>query len=428
MPLDPSISLQVRQYEPPNMLAQYAQVMGIQNAQSQNRLAQVQYENAIREQQNDIATQDAFKGNDRAAAINALYQRGLYKPALVLEKAEQERKKSAGEIEKNEVDTAAKRLDALSAMIAPLANDPNLTHQKVMATGQTLAQMGILKPGWEAQVPQNAMELPAFVRQVALSTQRGRESLQMLLPKAEKVDTGAGIGFVNTNPLAGQIGSGIAGAPVIAKEQSPESRASTGLGYANLAETKAEHERAAKKEKYGQPVEVTGPDGKPRLVMQEKVSGNLVDPVTKQPVAGIGPKVGETSQKQIAGVENTRAALGEYKAALSNWKAIDAANPNARARMGTIYNNALLQAKEAYNLGVLNGPDYMILQSVLTDPASLAGGITSTSALKEQADKLDEIMDRIGTQVSATQSGQQPQRRASDKSLKGFKVLGVEGK
>ena len=247
MPLDPSISLQVRQFEPPNMLAQYAQVMGIQNAQSQNRLAQVQYENAIREQQNDIATQDAFKGNDRAAAINALYQRGLYKPALVLEKAEQERKKTAGEIEKNEVDTAAKRLDALSSMIAPLANDPNLTHQKVMATGQTLAQMGILKPGWEAQVPQNAMELPAFVRQVALATERGRQSLQMLLPKAEKVDTGAAIGFINSNPLAGQVGASIAGAPVIRKEQSPESRASTGLGYSQLAETKAEHGRVAER-------------------------------------------------------------------------------------------------------------------------------------------------------------------------------------
>lgn len=121
--------------------------------------------------------------------------------------------------------------------------------------------------------------------------------------------------------------------------------------------------------------------------------------------APLGPKpekLGEASVKQITGVNNVRNAIADYRTALSQWKAVDALNPNARAQMGTLYNNMLLQAKEAYNLGVLNGPDYAILQSVITDPASPKGAITSNSALEKQAKKLDELMGRIGQTVSSS--------------------------
>ena len=43
----------------------------------------------------------------------------------------------------------------------------------------------------------------------------------------------------------------------------------------------------------------------------------------------------------------------------------------------------MLQAKEAYNLGVLNGPDFQILQSVVTDPRSLTGAFTSKESAGE---------------------------------------------
>jgi len=124
---------------------------------------------------------------------------------------------------------------------------------------------------------------------------------------------------------------------------------------------------------------------------------------TLVPVAG-GPaeKLGETQVKQIVGVKNTRDAITEYREALKKWGGADIMNPASRARMGTVYNNMLLQAKEAYNLGVLNGPDYMILQEVITSPSTLKGGITSKEALDDQAAKLDEVMGRIGLQVDAS--------------------------
>lgn len=183
----------------------------------------------------------------------------------------------------------------------------------------------------------------------------------------------------------------------------------------NLAETRRHHgatetqaAATAERDRFGPLTEVTGPDGKPMLVMQNRNSGAPVDPNTRQPISGVGPKAGETAQKQQVGVQNTKAAITEYKNALAGFAPSDIMKPDARARMGTVYNNMLLQAKEAFNLGVLNGPDYMILQEVITNPTTLKGGITSKEALNDQAVKLDEIMGRIGQQITTTQTGRTP--------------------
>lgn len=162
--------------------------------------------------------------------------------------------------------------------------------------------------------------------------------------------------------------------------------------------------------------------------MQNQSTGEIVDANTRQPLQGVGPKLGETAQKQQVGVQNTKNAIQSYLSELEKFSMTDIVNPNARARMGTVYNNMLLQAKEAYNLGVLNGPDYQILQEVITSPSSLKGGVTSKEALDAQAAKLDEILERIGKTVDTT--GRQrasayagPDRRAS---TSGFKVIRVE--
>ena len=130
---------------------------------------------------------------------------------------------------------------------------------------------------------------------------------------------------------------------------------------------------------------------------------------TLVPIAG-GPaeKLGETQVKQLVGVQNTRNAITEYRTAIKKFGVTDMMNPNARAKMGTVYNNMMLQAKEAYNLGVLNGPDYDILQSVVADPTSLRAGLISKDALDAQAAKLDEIMQRIGLTVGAASKQRTP--------------------
>lgn len=115
-----------------------------------------------------------------------------------------------------------------------------------------------------------------------------------------------------------------------------------------------------------------------------------------EPIPG-GPadKLPEKQQGQVIGAQNTRNAISEYRDALTGFSFRDAITPDGRAAMGTKYNNMMLQAKEAYNLGVLNGPDLQILQSVITDPRSFQGIATSKAALDAQAGELDRIMKTI---------------------------------
>lgn len=156
---------------------------------------------------------------------------------------------------------------------------------------------------------------------------------------------------------------------------------------------------------------------------------------TMVPIAG-GPaeKLGEAQMKQIAGVQSTRNAIAEYRAALKNWGKTDMLNPAARAKMGTIYNNMLLQAKEAYNLGVLNGPDYQILQEVVANPNNFKSGLISKEALDTQAAELDRLMKGIGITVDAT--GRQrtggapaaPAKSEATKVINGTTYVKVDGK
>jgi len=137
---------------------------------------------------------------------------------------------------------------------------------------------------------------------------------------------------------------------------------------------------------------------------------------------GPGDKLPESQQKQVVGTQNLSNAIREYREALKTFGTLDAVKPDQRAMMGTKYNNMMLQAKEAYNLGVLNGPDFDILQSVVTDPRSIKGVITSNNALDTQAAELDRIM--IG--VAQTSSQLKPRGGATQTSGQAPKAGTIE--
>lgn len=133
---------------------------------------------------------------------------------------------------------------------------------------------------------------------------------------------------------------------------------------------------------------------------------------------GPGDKLPEAQQKQVVGVNNLSNAIAEYRDQLKGFGAIDFAKPDARAVMGTKYNNMMLLAKEAYNLGVLNGPDFEILQSVITDPRSARGVFTSKDALDKQASELDRIMQKVAQVSGAARQPQQTSQIVDFGSLK----------
>ena len=141
---------------------------------------------------------------------------------------------------------------------------------------------------------------------------------------------------------------------------------------------------------------------------------------------GPGDKLPEAQQKQLVGVNNLSNAIQEYRRELSGFSMSDALKPDARARMGTKYNNMMLQAKEAYNLGVLNGPDFDILQSVITDPRSLKGAITSKGALDTQAAELDRIMQGVAGVSSQARQPQQSGGRAAPAPARSIPAGAIE--
>jgi hypothetical protein len=121
-----------------------------------------------------------------------------------------------------------------------------------------------------------------------------------------------------------------------------------------------------------------------------------------QPLMGSKSALPEAATKQITGATNLKSAIDNYKETLKGFNTFDMVNPDARAGMGNAYNNMMLQAKEAYNLGVLNGPDYQILQSVVKDPTKAGSLLTSKKALDQQATDLGKQADTIITNVYKT--------------------------
>ncbi len=131
--------------------------------------------------------------------------------------------------------------------------------------------------------------------------------------------------------------------------------------------------------------------------------GIQINPKTGQsrPITAEGAPIGqkpkaapEAYSSQVAGIENLSSAMTDYKKKLKSWSNTDLLKPDKRADMSTAYTDMLMQAKEAYRLGVLNGPDYELLTSVITDPVSTTGAVVSTKAMEKQ---VNQMMDKMET-------------------------------
>jgi len=124
-------------------------------------------------------------------------------------------------------------------------------------------------------------------------------------------------------------------------------------------------------------------------------------------VSGIVPKANEATTQQITGINNTQLAIKDYRDALKTWSPTDVADIGKRAEMGGKYNTMMLQAKEAFNLGVLNGKDLDVLNNVIADPLSAKGvAYAAFGGLDKQAENLDKILEKmkVGMQGKTTSS------------------------
>jgi len=156
--------------------------------------------------------------------------------------------------------------------------------------------------------------------------------------------------------------------------------------------------------------------------VQKFIPGGPADPAVKS--------LPDKQQSQLVGINNTRDAITNYRDKLRTIKTTDYLQPDKYADMGTAYKNMMLQAKEAYNLGVLSGPDLDVLQSIVTNPMSAMGIITTKEALDRQAEELDKIFKKMG---NISGDARQPQQTGKQNLYKGQPlpagwVLGDDGR
>jgi hypothetical protein len=98
--------------------------------------------------------------------------------------------------------------------------------------------------------------------------------------------------------------------------------------------------------------------------------------------------------KQAEAYQNMDDALTNYRKSLVGFGKLDMLNPSKRAEMGQAYQNTLLQAKEIYKLGVLNGGDERILKGIINSPLDMSSVLMPTDSMIKQADDLQAIIKR----------------------------------
>lgn len=397
MPASADIYGAIQQPRPVNRLAELANVMQIQGLQQQGELGRLQMDKLRRDTEQENAISAAYRDSigpdgkldrNKFSSLAAAAGFGAKLPTIQKGWAEQDNAATTADAAKFKL--ANERYGVFQKTMGALKDVPNLSKQMVMEAGASLVQQGILPKemydGAVANMPDDPAQLRARLTQ-GLATQLPPEKVfELFAPKPEKFDTGGQIFTRDMNPNSATFGQNVGGAP-IAKTQSPDSIASV-----QVQRERMEFDR-------NQPKGVLDPE-----------RGLLVDPRTGearpvtlngQAVGAKPEKLGETAKGQITGIDSLSAAIDEYKKELQGWSNGALASPDKRAAMGTKYNNVMLQAKEAYRLGVLNGPDYAILTSVVTDPMSLKGAVTSNKALDKQATELDRLMQRTRSAVAA---------------------------
>jgi hypothetical protein len=127
-----------------------------------------------------------------------------------------------------------------------------------------------------------------------------------------------------------------------------------------------------------------------------------------KPIMGTKGNLPEGATGQVTGVQNVISALGDLKNKIDTNKPSDMLNPNKRALMSTEYQNVVLQLKEAMKLGVLNGNDYQILTSMITNPNDPKALLISKETQLQQIDNLNKKLNDMTKNVYKTHQREVP--------------------
>lgn len=371
MPADASIYSMIRPQETvplENPLDIRTRQMQLRDMMGQSQLREIQTRGALRDEETGNRVRDLFASGrpvtqEQVMAVDPL------KAGPAYAKSQLDMRKAQADIAKDETETRIKVLER-GASILSGAKD-QASYELALRTGE---QAGVFTPEMLSKLPREFNP-----QMVAMMRNAGVTEAQRLAD--ERAKEGHDITMRGQDISAGTT---IRGQDITDARTRAEGAANRSVSMRGQDLTDART-----RDQLGQSRVPAGYRALP--------DGNL------EPIPG-GPatKLGEAQVKQKIGVDNTRDAIGEYRDRLKTFGITDTVRPDKRAEMGTVYNNMMLQAKEAFNLGVLNGPDLQILESVIANPNSWSSAGISKKALDAQAAKLDEIMEKIGERVAGT--------------------------
>jgi hypothetical protein len=127
----------------------------------------------------------------------------------------------------------------------------------------------------------------------------------------------------------------------------------------------------------------------------------------------VGKPAPEAFSKGAVAYNNLSNALNKYESIITKG-GITALPGDKKQELQTLYRDILLQAKEAYNLGVLNGPDLQILESVIVDPTSLGSNFNpavGTKGVLNNIKQVKEIVERQRQSLQGTYGREIPQTK-----------------
>lgn len=266
MALDPSIALQVQPAA--NPLAQYAQLAQIQNMQTQGKLADAQLQGQQRgvERQNKLAQLLAQGGAPEQVEGN-LRQGGFLDESLKYGKDRRENTKT-------DLGNEESRQKLFTGGLGMIVANP--TPETVNAVLDDLEKRTGRPSGPARQIFAQA-QTPEKIAELA---KRMGIELEKQTPTFQTRNTGGTTDTLSIDPITGKV----AVANSVRNTQSPDSIASNAQSERNSQRTDA-RARENTSAIMSKPFEITGEDGKPVLVQQDK-AGNI------QPVTGYTPKQG----------------------------------------------------------------------------------------------------------------------------------------
>jgi hypothetical protein len=317
---DPNIALQTRGLQDP--LESYGKALTLRGLGQQQKMQEAQFAKYEQDQANETTLNDLYRNSvgaggqvDRNALLSGAASRGLGSRIPGLQKGFADQDKSTAEAKKTSIETQAAGAKLISDAMARLASNPNVTHQDVInLVSQFPAD--VISPDQTAQIVRTLPPGPQLRQTLLMYGANADARLKALTPELQAVNLGGTTQMVDKNALTNP---GVAGQS-FKQTQSPESIASNAVAMRgqNMADARARETTAATMSK---PFEVTGENGQPVLVQQDK-QGNIT------PVAGFSPKgMGATKLTEDQG--KATGWLSQATNAYGNMQATLSATPGA---------------------------------------------------------------------------------------------------